>query len=141
MPKYEIGYIISSAVSDDVVPNVAGEIAKKVEASSGKILNENHAGRKKLAYPIGRTRNGYYVFLTVDLPADKVKEVEHKLNTEEAVIRFIIVNQTLADKRKIRDEEIRSRRPVREPEPKEQIASDVDIEKEIEKAISEEKNV
>lgn len=142
MPKYEIGYILSSAISDDVTPAVASEISKSVEASGGKILNEDHWGRRKLAYPIGRTRNGYYAFLTVDLPTDKVAEIEHKLRTNEAVIRFMVVNQTMGDKRRAKDEEIRARRPqVTEAVKTSPDGNLNNIEEEIDKAISEEKNV
>lgn len=147
MPKYEIGYIVSSSVSDDDVPGVTAEVSKGIEASGGTILNEDHWGRKKLAYPIGRTRNGYYVFLMAELPSEKVVEIEHKLNTIEPVIRFIIVNQTEADERRAKDEEARARRPQnsnQRPEgqesadTKEEAGSGVDIEQEIDKAISSE---
>lgn len=148
MPKYEIGYILSSGVSDDEVPGVAAEISKSVESLGATILNEDHWGRKKLAYPIGRTRNGYYVFMTADVASEKVIQIEHKLNTMEPVIRFMIVNLTDADHRKEKDEEARARRPRRDPEQKTEeqaeaktgnaATSQVDIEQEIDKAISSE---
>ena len=150
MPKYEIGYILSSGIADDEIPNVTGTIAKSLEASGAKILLEDHWGRKKLAYPIGRTRNGYYAFLSVDLPSEKTGEVEHKLRTQEGVIRFIIVNQETADRKRSRDEEARARRvpasarasvkTADNTEAGEQAApgEQIDIDAEIEKAISRE---
>ncbi len=140
MPKYEIGYILSSGIADDEVPRVATEIAKSVEVSGGRILNEDHWGRRKLAYPIGRTRNGYYVFLTVDLNTAKVQDVEHKLRTFDSVIRFIIVNMEEADRLRAKDEAIRAAN-VRKSEAlkgaETAVAKDsADLDKEIEKAIS-----
>jgi small subunit ribosomal protein S6 len=111
MPKYEVGYILSSSLSDDEIPGVAAQVTQIVEGVGGKILNEDHVGRKKLAYPIGRTRNGYYAFITADIAGDKVQEIEHKLNTTDSVIRFIIVNMEDADKRLAKDEAIRAARP------------------------------
>jgi small subunit ribosomal protein S6 len=113
MPRYEVGYILSSAVADDEVTKVAAEITKIVETVGGKILNEDHWGRKKLAYPIGRTRNGYYAFISADIESSKVQEIEHQLNTHDAVIRFIIVNMVDADKRMAKDEALRASRPQR----------------------------
>ncbi|OGE86195.1 MAG: 30S ribosomal protein S6 [Candidatus Doudnabacteria bacterium RIFCSPHIGHO2_02_FULL_46_11] len=108
MPKYEVGYILSSAVADDEVTKATSEISKAIESSGGKILNEDHWGRKKLAYPIGRTRNGFYVFITADLAAKNVAEVEHKLRTFDSVIRFMIVSMEEADRRRAKDENIRA---------------------------------
>lgn len=150
MPKYEIGYILSSGISDDEIPNVTSEISKSLEASGAKILDEDHWGRKKLAYPIGRTRNGYYAFLTVDLPSEKAQEVEQKLKAFDGVIRFIVLNMEEADRRRAKDEAIRAanKPPQKKSEAKEEREGEVsdtpdaDLDKEIEKAISgEEENV
>lgn len=139
MPKYEIGYILSSAVADDQVSGVAAEIAKGIEASGGKILNEDHWGRRKLAYPIGRTRNGYYVFVTADVESKKISEIEHKLLTTESVIRFMIVNTIDADKRKAKDEQIRLARPQMASRPTEPAApTNANIDEEIDKALEKE---
>jgi len=141
MPKYEVGYILSSGIADDEIGNVTAEIYKAVENSGGKILNEDHWGRRKLAYPIGRTRNGYYVFLTVDLLAEKVKDIEHKLLTNEHVIRFIIVNMTEGDRLRAKDEAaraavMRQAELIRKPEAKTASAQTENLDEKIEKAIS-----
>lgn len=137
MPKYEIGYILSSAVADDQVAGVTAEIAKGIEASGGRILNEDHWGRRKLAYPIGRTRNGYYVFVTADVESKSIGTIEHKLLTTEPVIRFMIVNLEDADKRKAKDEQIRLARPqtLRETPA---ASANANIDAEIEKALENE---
>lgn len=136
MPKYEIGYILSSAVADDQVSSVAAEIAKGIENSGGRILSEDHWGRRKLAYPIGRTRNGYYVFVTADVDSKKIGEVEHKLLTTEAVIRFMIVNLAEADKRKAKDEQARLSRP--QTAHRRALGANANIDAEIEKALEKE---
>src|SRR3989344_4977367 len=144
MPKYEVGYILSSAVADDGISNTIIEISKSIESVGGRILNEDHWGRRKLAYPIGRTRNGYYAFLTVDLPPEKVREAEHKLLTNDAVIRFIIVNTEEADRLKTRDEAVRAASGRTKPVTAsvESPAAQANLDEEIEKAISgEQENV
>jgi len=139
MPKYEIGYILSSAISDDEVANVTAQVSKNLQGLGANILNEDHWGRKKLAYPIGRTRNGYYAFITLDVEPSKVADIEHSLNTNDAIIRFLVVNMTDADKRKAKDAAANANRvrpsssiPTTSPESE---TEKVDLDQEIEKAI------
>lgn len=93
MPRYELMYILSSAVSDDQVPETVAAIKQNIADFGGSEIEEQQLGKKKLAYPIKKTKNGYYVVETFSLPAEKIKELDAKIRTQNAtIIRYLIVN-------------------------------------------------
>lgn len=93
MPKYELMYILASTVSDDQVPTVSEGIKKIVADFGGTNIVEEQLGKKKLAYPVKKTRNGFYVVLDFDIDGQKVNELDAKIRTQGAnIIRYILVN-------------------------------------------------
>lgn len=93
MPKYELMYILASGVSDDQVPGVTESVKKIVADFGGENIQEEQLGKKKLAYPIKKTRNGYYVVMNFDMDSTKVNNLDAKIRTQDAsIIRYILVN-------------------------------------------------
>jgi len=93
MPKYELMYILSSGVSDDQVPEVSEGIKKIVADFGGTNIIEQQLGKKKLAYPIKKTRNGFYVVLDFDMDTKKINDLDAKVRTQDAnIIRYLLIN-------------------------------------------------
>lgn len=93
MPRYELCYILSAQVSDDQVPGVSEDIKNIVNGFGATELEEQHLGKKKLAYPIKKTRNGYYVALRFLLDSKTINKLDAKIRAQtNTIIRYIIVN-------------------------------------------------
>ncbi len=92
MPKYELMYIVSSSVSDDQIPVVTDGVLKYITDLGGQILKEEKLGKKKLAYPIKKTRNGFYDAVTFEMDGGKLNELDIKLGASGDIIRHLIVN-------------------------------------------------
>jgi small subunit ribosomal protein S6 len=93
MPRYELMYILASSVSDDQVPQTAQGIEQFVTDNKGTEITHEQLGKKKLAYPIKKTRNGHYGVITFTAAGNDVNLLDAKLRTQKAtVIRHIIVN-------------------------------------------------
>ena len=107
MPKYELMYILSSAVSDNDVPTVVAEVDKYITAQGGTLLTQEMLGKKKLAYPIKKTRNGFYVVQTFNLDPRKLQEFDNKLRSIEAIIRYLCINVDEQERRMGKDQKIR----------------------------------
>lgn len=146
MPKYELMYILSSAVSDNDVPAVASEVDKFLTDNGGKLLAQEMLGKKKLAYPIKKTRNGFYVSETFNLDGSKLQSLDNKLRSLEAIIRYLVVNLEEQEKRASKDrtmqEKMRaSRKPqLMKPEaaPPEVKLTETELESKIEQALESE---
>ncbi len=147
MPKYELMYILSSAVSDNDVPAITAEVDKFISDSGGKILTQEMLGKKKLAYPIKKTRNGFYVLESFNFEGPKIKSLDDKLRSLESIIRYMMVNvedmEIRAEKdRKVQEKMKSSRKPQKTEEKSEEAAAPADIqltetelEQKIEKAL------
>lgn len=93
MPQYELMYLLGSQIADTEVPAVTSQILKFIEDFGGGNIKETQLGKKKLAYPIKKTRNGHYVVVTFDMDSRKVNDLDTKLRTQEnTVIRYLLVN-------------------------------------------------
>jgi len=93
MPQYELMYLLASTVADDEVPKISSQMLKSIEDLGGSEVKETLLGKKKLSFPIKRTRNGHYVVVNFSMPGTKVNELDAKIRTQDStIIRYILVN-------------------------------------------------
>jgi small subunit ribosomal protein S6 len=95
-----------------------------VEKEGGRIQKVEKWGKKRLAYPVGRHREGSYVLIVTEGGQSLVKEVERRIRVTDGVFRFLTVrvDEELrkAERRKARrtvEEEKRRGRPTDRPSP------------------------
>lgn len=153
MPRYELMYILASSVSDDQVPATSSQIEQMVADFGGQNLAHEQLGKKKLAYQIGKTRNGHYGVINFDMEGKGLAALDAKIRTQKAnIIRHIIVNidehLERLEKDRIVQSKIKRRIPVEEtaeaptkttkPAKKAAPVTNEKLEEEIEKALNEE---
>jgi len=86
-------YILGSHIADPDVPAITSQILKFVEDFGGTEVKEEQLGKKKLAYPIKKTRNGHYVVVNFSIPANKVNALDAKIRTQDQnIVRYILIN-------------------------------------------------
>lgn len=101
---YESTIIINAALEDNDLEAVITRICTYIENHGGQILEVDKWGRKRLAYPINKKYNGYYVHIVFDsLPAN-IPMFERFLILEDTVIRHLtlVLSEKLRDFRKER---------------------------------------
>lgn len=152
MPRYELMYILASSVSDDQVPETSKQIEQTVSDFGGSNLNHELLGKKKLAYQIGKTRNGHYGVINFDMEGKDLAALEAKIRTQKnTIIRHLVINIDEHLERLEKDRVVQSkikRRPPEEtateseskPKPTKKTApvSNEMLDEEIEKALTEE---
>jgi small subunit ribosomal protein S6 len=110
MPRYELMYILSSAVSDDQLPEVTGQILQYATDFGAENLQETQLGKKKLAYPVKKTRNGFYGVLDFSMDGKKINDFDAKIRTQDnIIIRYILVNMNEHYDRLAKDREIQTK--------------------------------
>jgi small subunit ribosomal protein S6 len=119
---YEILFIADPNLGEPEVDALAAQVQGYVEKDGGKIQKLEKWGKKRLAYVVGRHREGYYVLLVVEGQGGLVKEVERRLKVTDGIVRFLTVrvDEELrkAERRKARralSEEKRKGRPSAPP--------------------------
>jgi len=92
MNRYEIMFIIANAL-DDEKKAATVETVKGIIADGGEVIKVSVIGTKRLAYPIQKKNEGYYVLVDFEAPADLPKELNRRLLISDDVIRHIIINK------------------------------------------------
>lgn len=93
MPQYELMYLLGANVADTDVPTVSAQVKKFVEDFGGTDIVEVQLGKKKLAYPIKKTRNGHYVTVNFGMDSKKINQLDARIHAmDQSIIRYIIIN-------------------------------------------------
>ena len=85
-------YII---IDGNLEENAIEEEIKKNEALLAKneieIINIDKIGRKRLAYPIKKRQNGYYVCFEILAPANVITKLERSYILDESILRYLTI--------------------------------------------------
>lgn len=93
MDKYEILYIIRSAVDDDQKTKVVEKFEALVGSLGGTVESIDKWGTKKFAYEIDKMSDGYYVLMNVECTSDAQIEIDRQMRNDEAIIRQMIIKK------------------------------------------------
>lgn len=91
MHNYEVTFIVHPDVEDEGMTGVVEKVSQFITGGGGQITNVNRWGRRRLAYPIRKQREGYYVLMHVQLDPQSINELERSLKLTEEVIRYLLV--------------------------------------------------
>lgn len=92
MNNYEVMFIIEAALEDDK-KEAAVEMVKEVIAADGEVGKVDVWGMRKLAYPIQKKNEGYYVVIEFKANPELPKELDRRLKISDSIIRHIIINK------------------------------------------------
>lgn len=92
MNKYELMFIINP-VLEDAAKDAAVETVKEIIAQEGEVISTDIWGLKKLAYPIKKHTEGYYVVIQFTASPTLPKELDRRLRISDNCIRHIIVTK------------------------------------------------
>jgi small subunit ribosomal protein S6 len=81
--------IINGALEDEAITQVVNRTSEFITRNGGEIGKADHWGRRRLAYPINKKNNGYYIQYNIDGPAALVQQMERFFMLEEHVIRHL----------------------------------------------------
>lgn len=88
---YEILFIADPNLSEPDVDALTAQIQGFAEKEGGRAQKVEKWGKKRLAYPVKKHRDAYYVLLTIEGPASLVHEVERRIRVTDGVVKFITV--------------------------------------------------
>ena len=88
---FELAVIISPEIGDDAINERLERLSRQITSRGGEIVEVNHWGRRRLAYPIRRHLEGNYVISQIKLEPARVSELERGLRITEEVLRHMIV--------------------------------------------------
>lgn len=92
MAKYEVMFIINPVLEDEK-KNAVVERVQEIINADGEVSKVDTWGMRKLAYPIQKKNEGYYVVVEFNASADLPKELDRRLRISDDVMRHIIINK------------------------------------------------
>ena len=101
---YELGLIINPEVSEEETRAILDRVEQIVANNGGQIVKVNQWGRRRLAYPIERHRECFYVFVDMILTPETVSELERTLKVSETVLRHMVKRRDPKAAQKEREE-------------------------------------
>lgn len=87
---YELGIVINPEIGDEQARSLVERVTTIITNHGGQVVRVNAWGRRRLAYPIQRFRDGLYFFFDLILEPSTIAEIERNLRVNEDIIRHLM---------------------------------------------------
>ena len=88
---YESVVLINAALEDDQIEVILKKIQDTITSHGGSIIEIDKWGRKRLAYPIKKTKSGYYAIFRFTATPDLIATLERNYRLEENIYRYLTI--------------------------------------------------
>ncbi|MDE3168239.1 MAG: 30S ribosomal protein S6 [Acidobacteriota bacterium] len=118
---YEELFIVKPDAAEEEVDQYVEQLRTQLTTAGATVDKVDKWGKRKLAYRVGKYREGAYVLFQFTADASTVKELERRLRVSDLVLKFLTVriDQTLKrlEKRKKQRDQRAARRAANAPPP------------------------
>lgn len=91
MSKYETTFILEPGLDDGRVNEEVERVSAWIRDLGGQVIEVQRWGKRRLAYEIGRRRDGIYTMILHEGSGALVREVERRMRLNESVMRVLTV--------------------------------------------------
>ena len=88
---YESVVILNATLEDDQLESTLNRIQETLSANGADISDLEKWGRKRLAYPIQKSKSGYYAIHRFEAPSEAISELERIYRLDENVVRYLTI--------------------------------------------------
>lgn len=117
MRVYEELFIVKPDAPEEEVDAYIGQIKDLITNGKGTVDKLDNWGIRKLAYNLGKFKEGRYVLVQFSSTPELVKEVERRMRVTDLVIKFITVRIDEKLKKIEKRKKHRDKRAARRPAP------------------------
>ncbi len=91
MRRYETIYILRPTLGEEEINAIVENTQSIITGDNGVIIDTDRWGMRKLAYPIEKEIQGFYVFCDYAGTPAAVAEVERKFRIDDAILRYMTI--------------------------------------------------
>jgi len=88
---YELLFIAQPALDEEGLNALVTRVQQIMTDQGGQVVHVEQMGRRKLAYPVRKRKEGSYVLIHANLERAAIAELERSLKLSEDVLRYILV--------------------------------------------------
>ena len=97
--QYESVVLLNAALEDEQIEETLKGVVETINANGGNIIDSDIWGRKRLAYPIQKSKSAFYAVYRFTAPSDLIAKLERFYSLDENIIRHLNI---LLDKKAIK---------------------------------------
>ncbi len=86
---YESAVLINAALDDQQIDSILTRIKDVITNNGGEIRELDNWGRKRLAYPVEKSKIGYYAIYRFEAPSDIIAKLERIYSLDEQILRYV----------------------------------------------------
>jgi small subunit ribosomal protein S6 len=84
-------YIVNPDTPAETIAKLNEAVGKVIEKEGGTVVRMDDIGIRRLAYPIQKKEDGYYVLFEVDGSGQEIAELERRMRVNDMIMRYITV--------------------------------------------------
>jgi len=108
--QYEILFIAEQNLGEPEVDTLTATVKGFIEKENGTVEKVEKWGKKRLAYTIGKNREGSYVLMIANAPGSAMAEVERRMRVTDGILRFLAIRIDAEMKKADRKKTIRGKK-------------------------------
>ena len=90
MGTYEIVAVLRPDLDEEALGAALTRISQRITEHGGSVASLERWGKRKLAYPVKKHRDGYYALLVFPLEAIRIASLRQVLGLNEDLLRFTL---------------------------------------------------
>ena len=91
-PMYELMYIINPVLAEEQTKEIVQRVTAYLSDNGAEVAQVNEMGSQRLAYPIEKKRNGYYVIVNFRLANPvALPKLERSLRINDDIMRHLVL--------------------------------------------------
>lgn len=121
MNNYETVFILNPVLSEEQMKDTVEKFVTVLKKGNAEILNIEHWGLRKLAYPVQKKSTGFYNLIEFSATPELINTLETEYRRDESVMRFLTIALdknalTYNERRRKGEFNKNNRKPVRKTE-------------------------
>ena len=126
MRQYETAFLIAPQLSEEETEKLIQQMASVVSRKKGKMLEIEKWGKRKLAYPVKKLDEAFYVFFHYEGEPTIPSELERRFKQTESVLRYITLKKEIEEETKIVKKAPKAAEEVPAAEEKAEVAEELE---------------
>ena len=90
-PMYELMYIINPVLNEEQTADIVRRVEVYLKDNGATIEQSKTIGSQRLAYPIEKKRNGYYVVVNFSASGDFIAKLDRALRINDDIMRHLLL--------------------------------------------------